>query len=288
MALICFDFPSPHRFSNRPPEFVPEFVGVTSGFGPYRICRIDRSNGQTLNGIRIIIIRDTIQTSSVLGGPPSDLDSELLRAWMPVRLSWAAGWTIIWKVGSCDITWYIPYWLVYTTFVISVVISVQSGVMYHEIWKHRRWNITWYITCDEEAHACYIACYMPRNMVWYILELCLWYTTVYINGGIYQWWYISCDITVKYNMVYTMIYHIPLHMWYTIEYTTANIGIYQCWYIQIVLYTNIGMVYTMICKPGSRNVRRALENRSARIYSASESTRPSTTSVSPLKSATST
>ena len=79
----------------------------------------------------------------------------------------------IWKVGSCDITWYIPYWLVYTTFVISVVISVQSGVIYHEIWKHRRWNITWYITCDEEAHACYIACYMPRNMVWYILELCL-------------------------------------------------------------------------------------------------------------------
>lgn len=195
---------------------------------------------------------------------------------------------IIWKVGSCDITWYIPYWLVYTTFVISVVISVQSGVIYHEIWKHRRWNITWYITCDEEAHGCYIACYMPRNMVWYILELCLWYTMEYINGGIYQWWYISCDITVKYNMVYTMIYHIPLHMWYTIEYTTANIGIYQCWYIQIVLYTNIGMVYTMICKPGSRNVRRALENRSARIYSASESTRPSTTSVSPLKSATST
>ena len=86
MALICFDFPSPHRFSNRPPEFVPEFVGVTSGFGPYRICRINRSNGQTLNGIRIFIIRDTIQTSSVLGGPPSDLDSELLRAWMPVRL----------------------------------------------------------------------------------------------------------------------------------------------------------------------------------------------------------
>ena len=79
----------------------------------------------------------------------------------------------IWKVGSCDITWYIPYWLVYTTFVISVVISVQSGVIYHEIWKHRRWNITWYITCDEEAHGCYIACYMPRNMVWYILELCL-------------------------------------------------------------------------------------------------------------------
>ncbi len=39
----------------------------------------------------------------------------------------------IWKVGSCDITWYIPYWLVYTTFVISVVISVQSGVIYHEI-----------------------------------------------------------------------------------------------------------------------------------------------------------
>ena len=79
----------------------------------------------------------------------------------------------IWKVGSCDITWYIPYWLVYTTFVISVVISVQSAVIYHEIWKHRRWNITWYITCDEEAHGCYIACYMPRNMVWYILELCL-------------------------------------------------------------------------------------------------------------------
>jgi hypothetical protein len=79
----------------------------------------------------------------------------------------------IWKVGSCDITWYIPYWLVYTTFVISVVISVQSGVIYHEIWKHRRWNITWYITCDEEAHGCYRACYMPRNMVWYILELCL-------------------------------------------------------------------------------------------------------------------
>ena len=39
----------------------------------------------------------------------------------------------IWKVGSCDITWYIPYWLVYTTFVISVVISVQRGVIYHVI-----------------------------------------------------------------------------------------------------------------------------------------------------------
>ena len=135
-------------------------------------------------------------------------------------LWWAGSGTVsIWKVGWCDITWYIPYWLVYTTFVISVVISVQRGVIYHVIWKHRRCDITWYITCDEEAHAWYIAWYIPCNMVWYILELCLWYTMVYKYGGIYQWWYIPCDITVQYHMVYTMA-----TMVYTMVYTRAYFG----------------------------------------------------------------